>query len=90
MILLEDIHPLTDFQRNARKHLTKANKSGRPQVLTVNGKAQAVLIGTKTYERMMAAYEEAETIASIRRGLKDVEEGRLIPMEKAHAMLMRL
>lgn len=69
MIHIKDIHPLTDFQRNAKKHLTRVNKTGRPEVLTVNGKAEAVLVGRRSYEQMMEAMEELETLKSIRRGL---------------------
>lgn len=34
--------------------------------------------------------EEEETLASIRQGIKDMEEGRLIPAEKAFAELRAL
>ncbi len=67
MIQIEDIHPLTDFQRNAKKHLTRVNKTGRPEVLTVNGKAEAVLMGKRAYQQVLEAMDELETIKSLRR-----------------------
>ena len=66
MIHVEDIHPLTDFQRNAKRHLTRINRTGRPEVLTVNGKAEAVLVGKRSYQQMLEAMEELETLKSIR------------------------
>ena len=39
MIALQDIRSLTDFQRNTKAHLKRLKATGRPAVLTVNGKA---------------------------------------------------
>ncbi len=89
-IHLEDIHPLTDFQRHAKTHLARVNKTGRPEVLTVNGKAEAVLIGTAAYERMVAAMEEMETLRSIQRGLDDADAGRVASADDFHARLRAL
>ena len=43
MIQLADIHSLSDFQRNTKEHLQRLKRSGRPEVLTVNGKAEVVV-----------------------------------------------
>ena len=40
MIDLKEIHPLTDFQRNTKAHLKHLKKTGKPHVLTVNGRAE--------------------------------------------------
>ncbi len=90
MIHLEDIHPLTEFQRHAKSHLARVNKTGRPEVLTVNGKAEAVLIGTVAYEHMVAAMEEIETLRSIQRGLDDAAAGNVASAKDFHARLRTL
>ena len=90
MIHIEDIHPLTDFQRNAKKHLTRVNKTGRPEVLTVNGKAEAVLMGKRSYEKVMDAMEELETLKSIQRGLEDMKAGRTVSAKRVHDRLRKL
>jgi prevent-host-death family protein len=89
-IHLEDIHPLTDFQRHAKKHLAQVNKTGRPQVLTVNGRAEAVLLGKKSYEKLMQSLEELETLKSIRRGLEDMNAGRTVSASFVHEKLRKL
>jgi hypothetical protein len=38
MIKLEDIGSLTDFARNTKTHLKRLKRTGRPELLTVNGK----------------------------------------------------
>lgn len=90
MIHVEDIHPLTDFQRNAKQHLSRVNKTGRPEVLTVNGRAEAVLVGKQAYQQMLEAMEELETIKSIRCGLEDMEAGRTVSAKRVHDRLRGL
>lgn len=89
-IHVEDIHPLTDFQRNAKKHLARVNRTGRPEVLTVNGKAEAVLVGKRSYQEMLDAVEELETLKSIRRGLEDLKAGRTVDAKRVHERLRKL
>jgi len=89
-IHIEDIHPLTDFQRNAKAHLLRVNKTGRPEVLTVNGKAEAVLMGKRSYEQMAEAMEELETLKSIRLGLADMEAGKTLDAAQVHQKLRGL
>jgi|APTNR8051073442_1049403.scaffolds.fasta_scaffold08429_5 prevent-host-death family protein len=89
-IHIEDIHPLTDFQRNAKAHLTRVNKTGRPEVLTVNGKAEAVLMGKRAYETMVGAMEELATLKSIQRGLEEMKLGKTRSAAKVHAKLRQL
>ena len=89
-IHMEDIHPLTDFQRNAKKHLSRVNRTGRPEVLTVNGKAEAVLIGKRSYQEILDALEELDTLKSVRRGLEDLEAARTVSAKHVHERLRKL
>lgn len=49
MIQLTDIHSLSDFQRHAKAHLKQMQKTGRPKVLTINGKAELVVQDAYSY-----------------------------------------
>ena len=89
MIHVSDICSLTDFQRNAKKHLARLHKTGRPEVLTVNGKAELVVQSAETYLLMIDQLERAATIAGIAEGLDDMDNGRTIPLEKAMSRLAR-
>jgi prevent-host-death family protein len=86
----QDIHPLTEFQRNAKAHLARVNKTSRPEVLTVNGKAEAVLVGKRAYEQIMESMEELETLKSLRLSLDDLEAGRTVDAKRVHQRLRRL
>ena len=53
MIQLTDIHSLSDFQRNAKNHLKQMKKTGRPRVLTINGKAELIVQDAKSYQNCL-------------------------------------
>jgi PHD/YefM family antitoxin component YafN of YafNO toxin-antitoxin module len=64
MIKLEDIHSLTDFQRNTRAHMERIRKTGRPTVLTVNGHAELVVQDAAAYQRLIEELEKARASVS--------------------------
>lgn len=51
----EDIRSVTDLKRKTKEILNQIHRTQRPVVLTVNGKADAVLMDTKTYEKHLRA-----------------------------------
>jgi prevent-host-death family protein len=80
MIDLKEIHALTDFQRHTKAHLKRLKETGRPQVLTVNGRAELVVQDAAAYQKLLEAVDRAETLEGIRRGLEDVKAGRTRPL----------
>ena len=83
MVNLTDIHSLTDFQRNAKAYLERAKKSGRPLVLTVNGRAAAVVHDAVGYQKLLDALDRAEAMEAIRRGLASMKKGEGRPLKDA-------
>jgi hypothetical protein len=57
MIRPEDIGSLTDFARNTRAHLDRLRRTGRPELLTVNGKAE-VVVQSAAYQRLIESLEK--------------------------------
>ena len=55
----EDIHSITELKRHTKSIFKQVHRTGRPIVLTVNGKADAVLVDVKTYESQMKAMNMA-------------------------------
>lgn len=88
-IPLSNIRSLTDFQRNARQALRQMKKTGRPQVLTVNGKAELVVQDAASYQRLLDMIDRAEAAAGIKRGLEQLEAGRVTPVEKTFRRIRR-
>ena len=54
--ITEDIRSITDLKRKTTSILEQIRKTKRPVVLTVNGKAEAVLLDAKEYERITSAF----------------------------------
>ena len=53
--LSEDIRSVTDLKRKTKEILNQVHRTKRPVVLTLNGKADAVLMDTTTYEKHLKA-----------------------------------
>ena len=83
MVNLKDIYPLSDFQRRAREHIRRLKESGKPEVLTVNGRAELVVQDAESYQALLDALERAESLAGIRIGLDSVNRGEGRPAQKA-------
>jgi len=58
MIRSEDITSLTDFAKNTKAHLKRLKRTGRPELLTVNGKAEVVVQNATAYQRLIEALEK--------------------------------
>ncbi|MEP7309353.1 MAG: type II toxin-antitoxin system Phd/YefM family antitoxin [Acidobacteriota bacterium] len=89
MIDLKEILPLTDFQRHTKAHLKRLKETGRPQVLTVNGRAEVVVQDAEAYQTLLDTVQRAEALEGIRRGLEDVKAGRTRPLADALEDLVR-
>lgn len=83
MIKVADIHSLSDFQRNTKEHVLRLKESGQPTVLTVNGKAELVVLAAEAFQALADKIERAEAVEGIRRGLADAEAGKLRPVREA-------
>jgi Antitoxin Phd_YefM, type II toxin-antitoxin system len=67
MIRSEDIWSLTDFSRNTKAHLKRLRRTGRAEMLTVNGKAEVVVQNASAYERLIKALDKLKRDASMER-----------------------
>ncbi|MGA9641136.1 MAG: hypothetical protein WBQ72_07055 [Terriglobales bacterium] len=79
MLNTREIHSLTDFLRNHKAHVKRLKKTKTPEVLTVNGKAEVVVQGAVSYQRMQERLHHMETLAAIQEGMASAERGELKP-----------
>jgi hypothetical protein len=79
MIDLANIRSLTDFQRNAKRHLRRLKKTGSPEVLTVNGQAELVVQSAAAYQKLLEDVEHSRTIHLLRRSLAEARTGKTRP-----------
>lgn len=78
--ITRDIQSLTTFRRNSGQLLKHLRKSRRPLVLTVRGKAQAVVQDAEAYQRLLDTAARADVHEAIRQGLDDAAHGRTRPV----------
>ena len=77
--ITKDIQSLTSFRRRSGDFMKQLRKSKRPVVLTVNGKAAAVVQDAAAYQRLLDIAARADANEGIRQGLEDAKKGRLRP-----------
>lgn len=82
MIHLEDIHSLTDFARNTKAYAKKLKKTGRPAVLTVNGRAEFVVQDAQSYQHLLNIAHQYAEDKKLDQALADVEAGRVYDFEE--------
>ena len=62
MVHMEDIYSLTDFQRHAKEHIERLKQTGRPEVLTVNGKAEVIVQDAASYQKLLELIDRIEAL----------------------------
>jgi len=83
--ITQDIQSLTTFRRRSGEFLRQLKKTRRPVVLTVNGKASAVVQDAVAYQRLLDIAAQASSEEGIRQGLEDVRIGRVRPAREFFA-----
>jgi prevent-host-death family protein len=77
--LTKDIQSLTTFRRRSGDFMKQLKKNKRPVVLTVKGKAAAIVQDAEAYQRLLDIAAYADAGEGIRQGLEDVKKGKVRP-----------
>ena len=70
------IKSLTDFLRNSKDHISKLKKTGKPQILTVNGEASVVVQDAESYAQMADLAEIARQDQRLQSALDHFQSGK--------------
>lgn len=84
---LRNIHPLSEFQRSAKSFLESMKETKSSLVLTVNGKAAAVVQDAESYQLMVERIELLESMLGIRKSLEEFDQGKGIALDDAFQSL---
>jgi len=87
--ITSDIQSLTTFRRSSADFMKQLRKTRRPVVLTVNGKAAAVVQDAEAYQRLLDLAARADAEEGIRQGLDDVARGRSRPARDVFNQIRR-
>ncbi|MES2677338.1 MAG: type II toxin-antitoxin system Phd/YefM family antitoxin [Pseudomonadota bacterium] len=88
--ITQDIQSLTSFKNDTAKFIANLKKSGRPSILTVNGKAEIVVMDAAAYQKIQKKLEFDQTVDEINRGLEDFENGKFSPAEEVFEELQKI
>ena len=95
MKVTRDIQSLSVFKRDTAKFRRQLKKTKEPIVLTVNGKADMVVIDADSYDEYLQEKDRLDMIASVNRGIDDMRAGRTKPaaqvfkeFEKKHKSML--
>jgi prevent-host-death family protein len=75
--ITKDIQSLTTFRRRSGDFMKQLRKSKRPVVLTVKGKAAAVVQDAEAYQRLLDIAARVDAEEGIRQGLEDARKGKI-------------
>ena len=79
MDITKDIQPMTTFRNHSAEIMQHLKDTKRPVILTVNGKAAAVVQDAEAYQHLLDLAGEASATEGIRQGLEDLRNGRTSP-----------
>jgi prevent-host-death family protein len=79
MDITKDIQPMTTFRNHSAEIMQHLKDTQRPVILTVNGKAAAVVQDAEAYQRLLDLAAGASAAEGIKQGLEDVRAGRSRP-----------
>jgi PHD/YefM family antitoxin component YafN of YafNO toxin-antitoxin module len=74
--ITKDIQSLTTFRRRSGDFMKQLKRSKRPVVLTVKGKAEAIVQDAGAYQRLLDIAARAEALEGIRQGLEQAGQGK--------------
>ncbi len=83
--ITNDIQSLTTFRRRSGDFMKQLKKTKRPVVLTVKGKAAAIVQDAEAYQRLLDIAASADPGEGIRQGLADAKQGKLRPAREFFA-----
>lgn len=79
MDITKDIQSMTTFRNHSAAMLEHLRETKRPMILTVNGKAAAVVQDAEAYQRLLDLAASAHAEEGVRQGRDDLESGRTRP-----------
>ena len=83
--ITKDIQSLTTFRRRSGDFMKQLKKSQRPVVLTVKGKAAAVVQDAGSYQRLLDIAARADAGEGIRQGMEQSRQGQGVDAEEVFA-----
>jgi prevent-host-death family protein len=85
----EDLRPLSDLETQSSEVVQQARTTGRPVVLTREGRGVAVLLSVEAFEDLQSSSERLEVQRAVDDAERDIEEGNWVENSEVVAKLKR-
>ncbi|WP_049973985.1 type II toxin-antitoxin system Phd/YefM family antitoxin [Azospirillum sp. B4] len=79
MDITKDIQPMTTFRNHSAEFMQHIKETKRPMILTVNGRAAAVIQDAEAYQHLLDLAAQASAEEGIRQGLTELANGQARP-----------
>lgn len=76
--LSEDLRPLSDLETQTSEVVEQASATGRPVVLTREGRGVAVLLSVEAFEALQTSSERLEVQRAVDEAERDLAEGNWV------------
>jgi prevent-host-death family protein len=87
--LSEDLRPLSDLETQTSEVVQQARATGRPVVLTREGRGVAVLLSVETFEDLQTSSERREIQRAVDDAERDLAEGNWVENSEVLGKLKR-
>lgn len=87
--LSEDLRPVSDLETQTSEVIQQARTTGRPVVLTREGRGVAVLLSVETFEDLQSSSERLEVQRAVDDAERDLAEGNWVEDSEIVAKLKR-
>jgi prevent-host-death family protein len=86
--LRDEINSLSNFKRNTSEFVEQLKNTGKPIILTINGKAELVVQDAGSYQKMLELEEKLATIEALRPAIAEMKAGTGETAEQVFAELL--
>ncbi|HZF07458.1 MAG TPA: type II toxin-antitoxin system Phd/YefM family antitoxin [Thermoanaerobaculia bacterium] len=87
--LSEDVRPLSDLEARPTEIVEQVRATGRPVVITREGRGVAVMLSIQAFEELQDSAETGELQRAVEDAERDITEGRWVEHSEVLAKLER-
>lgn len=85
-----DINSLSNFKRNTSDFQPQLKESGRPVVLTINGKAELVVQDAASYQKLIELAKRTKRMDALRASVAEMRASQGVPAADVLAEMRRI
>ena len=83
----EDILPLSEFRANLAGYITQTRETGRPIIVTQNGRTAGVFVNASTWDEIQEMLEKMETYEDLLVAEGEADRGEVYTVDEVERMM---